>query len=237
MGWQRLVGSGLGDGAPGSTTGYVEALAALPNGDLVATGTFLNVGGIAATSIARWDGTDWFAFGPGLAGTTPWGRALAIQPSGDLVVGGTFIAAGGVAATNIASWNGDIVVGGIFTTAGGVVVNNVARWDGASWSPLGAGIPSNVNCLFVRPNGDLVAGGGAVRLSSQSHRSLGWLLLASPDNITVLVPVAGSTQSEFKLPEAPVLAGMPVFQQALQLDLVPLALTTSNALAMVLGSF
>ncbi|MFY9341319.1 MAG: hypothetical protein WAT39_02435 [Planctomycetota bacterium] len=135
----------LGAGMSGGV-GYTQvyALATLPNGDLVAAGQFTSAGGVAASQIARWNGTAWSALGSGLSGgASTYGanvRALVTLP------------------------NGDLVAGGEFTFAGGVSANSIARWDGATWSPLGSGVstfgaPAAVSALATLPNGDLVAGG------------------------------------------------------------------------------
>jgi hypothetical protein len=110
----------------------VYALAVLPNGDLVAGGGFSTAGGVAASYVARWNGTSWSPLGSGMNSAV---QALAVLPNGDLVAGGSF------------------------STAGGVAANRVARWNGTSWSPLGSGMNSTVWALAVLPNGDLVAGG------------------------------------------------------------------------------
>ena len=156
--------------------------AVLPNGDLIAGGSFRTAGGVAANRIARWDGSAWSTLGAGLS-AAPYNsvRALAVLPNGDLVAGGTF--ASFIARWDGSSWtplgsgmngtvwalavlpNGDLVAGGSFTTAGGVSTNGIARWNGSTWSPLGSGVTEGVYgstyifALEVLPNGDLVAGG------------------------------------------------------------------------------
>lgn len=157
----------------------VHVLAVHPNGDLIAGGLFTTAGGVAASSIARWDGTAWSALGQGVyAGV----NALATLSNGDLVVGGDFILAGGVLRQGIARWNGttwsglgpgmngsvnalvvlpngDLVAGGTFTTAGTAAAAGVALWNGSSWSAVGSGFSGWVHALAVLANGDLVAGG------------------------------------------------------------------------------
>jgi trimeric autotransporter adhesin len=120
---------------------HVEAIAELPNGNLIVTGSFQDAGGDSdADYIARWDGTAWNALGTGLNGV---GKALAVAPNGDLFVGGYFATAGSVANTG-----------------------KIARWDGTAWHAVGTGIDvtgtgsaDHVNALVILPNGDLVAGG------------------------------------------------------------------------------
>lgn len=154
--------------------GSVSALAKLPNGDLVAGGTFTQAGGVTTRGVARWDGSTWHALGSGMTAVSSMQvAALAVLPNGDLIAGGNFDTAGGVAASGIARWdganwsalgsgmtgsfgalgnvislavmpNGDLIAGGSFTHAGGVLVRSVARWDGATWSPLGSGMDSGL---------------------------------------------------------------------------------------------
>ncbi|MCP4249994.1 MAG: hypothetical protein GY778_23380 [bacterium] len=76
--------------------------------------------GIAVDNIARWDGLEWSALGPG--------------PSGDVSAIAVFDDGNGPA----------LYAGGNFETAAGVTVNNIAKWDGQAWLPLdgpsGAGV-------------------------------------------------------------------------------------------------
>lgn len=168
----------LGSGA----NARVQALAVLPNGDLVAGGVFSTIGGIAATGIARWNGTTWSPLGNGISGGV---RALAVMANGDLAAGGAFQSAIGsvVARWNGVSWsafgaglgtggpiynpdflaalvvrpNGDLVAGGLFSGPGG---GTVSLWNGTTWTGLGATV--DVQALAVLPNGNVVAGGSAV---------------------------------------------------------------------------
>ncbi len=177
--------SGLGSGMVGTvqfgiSTMSVNALATLPNGDLVAGGTFHTAGGVSANNIARWDGNGWSAFGSGTSGggaNGPGVYALTTLANGDLVVGGTFAMAGGVNASRLARWDGanwnamwsttSPFAGDVFaltTLANGHLVvgggNSLARWDGATWSNVGSGGPFLVFALTTLANGDLIAGGG-----------------------------------------------------------------------------
>ena len=184
--WSPL-GTGLGGLPPTAQDEPVNALAVLPNGHIVAGGAFTTAGGIAATCIAKWDGSSWSPFGSGMSiggqGTAVV-YALAVMPNGDVVAGGNFTSAGGVAANHVARWtgtawtslgggasgqvrslltmpNGDLVAGGLFAAAGGGSVR-VARWDGATWSPVGnvSNQPGTPFALALLPGGDLVAGTG-----------------------------------------------------------------------------
>jgi trimeric autotransporter adhesin len=150
---------------------------------LVVGGSFLYAGGVAASGIATWDGTNWAPLGTGIAGIV---RALC-EFNGELIAGGTFPTAGGAPAANVARWNGSswqplgpgtsdtvralvvhngqLIAGGPFTQAGGNPANHVAQWNGISWSPLAGGV-GNVATESVSAltsfGGDLVAGGDFV---------------------------------------------------------------------------
>jgi len=145
--------SALGSGAD---SGFVNALAVLPDGDVVAGGSFAMAGGVVSNGIARFNPStgDWSALGSGVSNPPSFYsiRALAVLPDGDLIVGGLFNSAGGVAASNIArvnattgvwsalgsginatAWDvavlpdGDVIVGGEFTIAGGAAASRIAR--------------------------------------------------------------------------------------------------------------
>lgn len=138
---------------------------AIFNGDLIAGGTFNLAGGVAASSIARWDGTAWHALGTGLNGAVTSLRVF----QNNLIAGGTFTQAGALVVNHIARWDGsswhamssgvnsavdaltvfnnDLVVGGDFTAAGSITANRIARWDGVQWSSFGGGTVSAVNAI------------------------------------------------------------------------------------------
>jgi hypothetical protein len=162
--------------------GVVRAALVDGFGNLYIGGSFTIVGGVFATNIARWNGTDWSALGAGLGGGQPYlPTVYALAASGnDVYVGGWFTTAGGTAATNIAKWNGsawsalgvgvngyvyalatlgnDVYAGGWFGAAGGIAANQIAKWDGSTWSALGSGMNHPVHALVVSGN-DLFAGG------------------------------------------------------------------------------
>lgn len=162
----------------------VRAIAASAVTNVYVGGLFsMQTGTNTAHNIARWDGTDWHALGPGLADRV---NALAMDSAGFLYAGGSFTNAGSSNISYVARWDGvswtglgsgigaavtalvvdtsgNVYVGGVFTNAGAVAVQNVAKWDGASWSALGVGpglgIEGPVGALAVSTAGVLVAGG------------------------------------------------------------------------------
>ena len=113
-----------GVGVPGATW-EVNALAEFDDGNgpaLYAGGLFTHIGGVAASGVARRDGTTWAPLGAGVGGG--WVRNVAA-----LVV---FDDGSGPA----------LYAGGTFTTAGGQPAARIARWDGSVWSALGSGVGS-----------------------------------------------------------------------------------------------
>jgi hypothetical protein len=139
---------------------------AISGDSLYVGGAFTTAGSVAASNIARWDGSNWFALGSGIGGPAgpnePHGvRALAISGP-DLYAGGFFDSAGGAPASNIARWNGSawsplsqglnggvstlvisgtaLYAGGYFSSASGLPAQRIARWNGSAWSSLGSGI-------------------------------------------------------------------------------------------------
>lgn len=186
--WDGTAWSPLGSGILSADGPGVLALAAMPDGDLIAGGLFSAAGGVPANSIARWNGTSWSALGSGMIGRV---LALALLPDGRLMAGGDFNAAGGVTSAGpIAAWdgtswsgvspqpnqsvfalsvlsNGDIIAGGQFTIRQGAsLLWNVARWDGAQWhglgeaaAPSGPGTDNAAYALLVSDLDNLVLGG------------------------------------------------------------------------------
>ncbi len=126
---------------------------------LYAGGWFNTAGSVSADNIAKWDGANWSALGPGMNGFV---FELEVFDDG----GGPALYAAGSFDTAIAKWNGEswsnlgsgvnnsvvalkvfddgggpaLYVGGNFSVAGGGSAEGFAKWDGASWSALGMGI-------------------------------------------------------------------------------------------------
>jgi hypothetical protein len=142
-------------------------------------------GQVAASNVARWNGTSWSVLGSGTAADYQYpARVNALAVSGrDLYAGGDFTRAGSVAASYVARWNGsawaplgagmygggfsvnalavsgsNLVAGGSFTRAGTNSANRVALWDGGNWSPMGSGMNEGVMALAVS-GARLYAGG------------------------------------------------------------------------------
>jgi hypothetical protein len=112
----------------------VRALAVYDDA-LYVGGDFTTAGGVPAKYVARWDGLSWGALGSGTGGLV---NDFAVFQN--------------------AVFDDVLAVGGSFTTAGGAPAQNVAVWDGASWAPMGAGLPGEVKALAVYNDLPVAAG-------------------------------------------------------------------------------
>ncbi|HEY0136754.1 MAG TPA: hypothetical protein VGB85_21880 [Nannocystis sp.] len=158
MGWQDPPGGPLvGDGVYEVT---------VEGDELLIGGAFSGVGGIAAQSVASWDGAEWTGFDLPEANV----YALARDEQDQLYAGGLFSVEGSFTAGGVARWSGDgwvsmagglanssfrgvvsdlvihdgaLTVAGCFASAGGapddpaaVPAQDLARWRDGAWEPL-----------------------------------------------------------------------------------------------------
>ncbi|MBL8749330.1 MAG: hypothetical protein JNK78_09220 [Planctomycetes bacterium] len=176
---------------PGSTltNGIVHALAVMPNGDVVAGGTFTQIEGVAANHLARWDGSTWTPLGTGVPNDV---MALCVTKNGDLVVAQSWTQTSFTWLTTIDRWNGTswtslgapwapsggflgatmclfekadgtIAAGGF--SGFGYALHRVATWNGTSWSPIPITAPSPVGVVYSlaeTATGDLLIGGHGI---------------------------------------------------------------------------
>ncbi|QDU66312.1 carboxypeptidase-like regulatory domain-containing protein [Engelhardtia mirabilis] len=182
---------------------------------LFVAGRFTAAGGVAASRVAKWDGTTWSSLGSGVNNIA---YAMVSHDDGGgagpaLYVGGRFTNAGGMAASQIARWDGTswstlgagtksftlfkigiqalavfddgsgsgdkLYAGGDFTLAGGAPASHIAQWDGSAWSPVGSGVSGTfgVNALTVHDDGSgagpaLYAGGDFTTAGSATANRL-----------------------------------------------------------------
>lgn len=138
--WDGNKWSALGAGIGGS----VFSIAVL-NGYLYVGGNFDKVNGILSNGCARWNGTDWVAFGTGMYNYnqirrfTVFNGSLYASGYSDIwklngniwANAGTFWDVGGnsVGANCLAEYNGMLYAGGYFEKFDTVVVNNIAKMD------------------------------------------------------------------------------------------------------------
>ncbi len=199
--WDGSTWSTLGDGLGGAGS-WVNCLAAMPTGELIAGGTFINSGATSTPYVARWNGSAWVSMAGGMDNQV---NAMTVsKATGELYVTGFFTTAGGSPANRIARWtgsgwaalgsglgnigwavtsrpNGDIVVGGSFTTAGGKTVNRLARWSGGQWYGMSGGTNSTVLSVIGLSNGDVIVGGTFTTPTARvvGWRDSGWFLMGS----------------------------------------------------------
>jgi hypothetical protein len=123
------------------------AIAALPDGEPVAGGSWNYVSGSQPSSqnIARFDGTAWQPLGTGLAG---------------------------YGATDMAVWpNGDVVVNVPFVGHGITPLANAASFDGVDWSstlPPVPGVNRYIDTLEIAADGSVLASVGQVGVGGRS---------------------------------------------------------------------
>lgn len=142
---------------PGGTTiGDVNAIAVQANGDVLAGGSFTNIGGDARTYLARFVGTTGVlstGFTPSLNGVV---NAVLVQTDGKFLVGGAFTLVNGTTRRRIARFNVDGTLDTSFVPA------NIP--DGS------------VLAIEVDPLGRIYAGGSFQSVGGQSRRHLVRLL-------------------------------------------------------------
>ena len=101
--WKDWAWSPVGTGVLGPY-GVVQALAS--NGRaLFVGGNFSRIGGVPASGLAVWDGTNWFPFGSGVSSGIDQGVTYLYAAPSALCVGGVFSRAGSTASTNAALWH------------------------------------------------------------------------------------------------------------------------------------
>ena len=194
----------------------VRALTVLPTGELVAGGSFTDIGGLTTTGLARWNGTQWLAFGAGVQGFSVSVDALAVTPGGELLVGGNFFGVDNVSAPVLAKWdgaawsalapgsvaptnfytspvraiaalpNGDCWVGGYFTSVNGTTASSIARLRGTSWQAAGAGVTGSVACLATLPDGDIAVGGHFFQVNGAASAFAARLTTTCPATSTIV---------------------------------------------------
>jgi hypothetical protein len=240
--WQSL-GTG--------TDGPVHAMIWLPNGDLIAGGSFTTAGGVPTPGLARWNGTTWSPFTSGTVG----GHAGHVSPvlclatlrHGEIIAGGHLTNAGGLASAYFARARTtcpalavqygtgcpatSIPAGPMTMFAGNLPwlgSSFTAGTTGVSWLGFALGVlglaPTSIPMPAVLPQG--VAG---------------CTLYASPDLLTLWYLGTTTVNSWYAIPNAPVLANQQLFHQLVLLE-TPFstaitAITSSSALALTIGQW
>jgi len=225
--WQNVAGGVVsGDEYWNGPSGLFESNAVVRamahhRGNLFVGGVFQRVAGVSATNIVRWDGTNWFALGEGVAGTI---EAIAVNDE-RVFVGGQFSDASGEAALNVASWDGErwsslgaglnnvvfelvigadeLYAGGQFTASGSNAMSRVARWDGTNWQAVGGGVAGGAGSTFVAAlatrgsevyvGGSFATAGSIAAMNIAKWNGTNWAALGGGVNATVHALAASPT--------------------------------------------
>jgi hypothetical protein len=187
-------------------------------------GTFTQVNGVAARSIARWNGTNWFPLKQGIGGLAfPYVQSLTLDGT-NLYVGGPFTMAGATNANRIARWDGsnwspigtgvsgqtltsatvvnsigvqagNLFIGGAFLSAGGDRnIKHFAKWDGASWSSVGP-ILSFVNGSFAFTLTDQIGRTYGIEASSDLKSWIRVAIFTNLDRVSQFIDTATTNQN------------------------------------------
>jgi sugar lactone lactonase YvrE len=169
--------------------GPVSAIHAVGDGTLYVGGQFQIAGGLPASRIAGWNGTNWFRIGNGFTGEVSrivrWGTNVVVLASSDPrggVVPFPFLWDGTTwrgLHLGLRDGMGDLVVHngtllGIteFLGNGGFPQPFLARWTGSEWVPSGNPLPnSGLTRLASGPSGLHASVGGAVHRFDGTHWS------------------------------------------------------------------
>jgi hypothetical protein len=162
--WSAVTGpSGFGTNNGGSDIAPVFDMTTV-GGRLVAAGEFTTAGGVAANSVAAWNGSTWSSLGQPVETLTILavenfnGRLVASRSYAEDNVtvkdiawrdNGVWSVLGGAGGGRVdfdvrdmAIFKGLLIAGGQFSQIGGLTVNGVAAWNGSAWSALSG--PSGV---------------------------------------------------------------------------------------------
>lgn len=216
-------------------------LSQLPNGDWLLGGGFLYIGpDQSARGIVRRQAGTWAPFGGGVTGGA---RSFLPLPGGEVLVGGELTVVDGQPANNLAllvpTCPATATVAGSGCTGSGgplLLAATSLPFCGATQRSVATGLPANAIGVGILGYTPL-----ALPLNALLPQALpGCLLLASPDDLTLLPPNGGSVATSLVVPNAPTLVGIVLQQQVASVELgVGSAITaigTTNALQLTIGS-
>lgn len=239
--WNGSTWSSLGLLAPVATT--VDAFAVLPDGDVVAGGSFESIGGVAANRLARWDGAVWSPLGSGVDDRV---QALTSLPGGGVAAVGYFAHAGGQIAVYVAHFATPCpatatVLGAACPSSGG---NNTLRATslplvGSTLRTTGTGLPAAALVLVATGLGPQLP---AVPLSALHPLALpGCNLHVVPTGVAWVLASQGIATTALPIPNSAAFAGVQLFQQMAPVEFDAggsiVAITSTNALQLTVGVF
>jgi hypothetical protein len=174
--WNGASWSAFGNGVTTISGAGTVAGIALDGANVYAGGSFSTAGTVAASNVARWNGSAWEALGQGVNAAV-W---AVTRFNGQIYIAGDFTLSGTTQMRRVARWTGsaweevggglngsaytfaqyggNLYAGGAFTEAGGQPASAVAVWNGSVWQPLGAGVAGLVSGLSAGNTG-VYAGG------------------------------------------------------------------------------
>ncbi|MFN3244713.1 MAG: hypothetical protein ACE37K_24625 [Planctomycetota bacterium] len=229
--WQSL---------PAPTAGVLHTIAVLPDGDLVVGGEFDAIGGVAARSLARFDGTGWsqLAGGVGAADGTP-GTVLDLQFTrrGELHVAGRFVEHDGLVAVHFTRVRTDCPATGqsFGPNCVGSGGPNVLRAEQGAF--LGGELRSVAEGL---PTGGLALDVLGLSPTVQPLPLSACTLWVTPDFVQVAGHSQGRAQLSLPIPASAALLGSALYQQVVGVELTAGALTglsAGNRLQHTIGMF
>ena len=169
-GWESI-----GGGITSSNFHAVRSIA-VHQGDLIAGGSFTEIGGVTANRVARWDGTAWTPMGSGSVSSVTalydWNGTLYahMDPtpgSGSITrwTGTTWEIVGqdtfGGDVEHLTEFGGQLIAAGQMNSIAGVAVDHIAAFDGTTWTSFAGGVSGG---QFTRIFG-MLAQNGSLYLS------------------------------------------------------------------------
>ncbi|MBL8731427.1 MAG: hypothetical protein JNN13_03560 [Planctomycetes bacterium] len=222
----------------------VNTITTLPNGDLVAGGTFASAGAQPANNVARWNGSAWSPIGGGLTNSTsvfsvPAARAVVFDKRGELCIGGVFLLADSVPSHNFArlatSCPAAVTsVGTGCASSGGTAVLEASGlpWIGSDFLAIATGLPAST-ALSIYGFTPIVPG---FPIDSLFAAALpGCNAYVSLDLLGLLNASTGVAYAQLTLPNSPQLVGGTLYHQLVAFGAGEIAAT--NALQLTVGSF
>ena len=225
---------------PGPVNGNLQAITVLPDGDIVVGGEFDSIAGVAANSIARFDGTAWHAIGDGvkqLDGQPGKVLGLHFGIEGDLHIAGEFARHDGEVSINFTrvrslcpSLTQSFAAGCSGSGGQNVLRREIGAWLGGTMRNVATGLPQNSLAIEVLGLAPTFA----------PLPTTGCTLWVRPDLLAVLLPVAGTVTTQAAIPDSPTLIGQVLYQQIVGVEVVGSTIarfTGSNRLQHTIGVF